>query len=72
MSTRGEIQEGILQLPTDQRQALAWWFASESATALNMTEEAALLRRGSTMADLDAGRGVPSAQKRCLLFELDH
>ena len=68
MSTLVEIQEAISELPTDERQALAVWLASQTAPVLDAKEEHKLLQSlGQAISDLDSGRGIDLEEARKLV-----
>jgi hypothetical protein len=60
MSTLVEIQDAVVRLPGNERQALQLWLNSQSEPHFTASEEARLLRSLDDAArDIDAGKGVP-------------
>jgi len=65
MSTLAEIQEAIIGLPVEERNALSTWLDSRSALAMNPQEEEILLRSlDEAIRDLDSGKGVRMEEVR--------
>ena len=54
-----EIQDAVAKLPSDEKQALLTWLASENEPEISAQEEQKLLRSLDEAArDIDAGKGV--------------
>ena len=65
MSTIGEIQEAIGQLPEKEKSVLAAWLQSQDEPLLSQQEEAKLLAALDQAAlELDAGEGIPLERVR--------
>jgi hypothetical protein len=59
MSSLAEIQEAIVELSEDERQALSAWLASQNPPTLAPHDESRLLKSlDQAMRDLDAGKGT--------------
>jgi phosphoglycerate-specific signal transduction histidine kinase len=59
MSTITEIQEAIVQLPANEKSALAVWLQSQEEPLMSEAEEAVLLARlDKAAAQLDGGEGI--------------
>jgi hypothetical protein len=65
MSTLAEIQEAIINLPDQERDALSLWLDSQNAPHLSAQDEERLLGSlDEAIRDLDAGKGVPIDEVR--------
>ena len=65
MATIAEIQEAIEKLPANEKSAIAAWLQSQEEPIISEAEEKALLARlDKAAAELDAGKGLPSARIR--------
>jgi hypothetical protein len=59
MSTLAEVQEAIVHLPENERQALSIWLRSQEPARLSDADEQVLLRSlDEAMQAIDEGRGV--------------
>jgi len=68
MSSLAEIQEAIVGLPEDERQALSAWLASQNPPTLAPEDESQLLKSlDKAMRDLDAGKGTSLSAARKLV-----
>jgi hypothetical protein len=65
MSTLIEIQDAVVQLPSNERKALQMWLNSQEEPEMTAQEEQCLLRSlDVAVRDIDAGKGVPMDEVR--------
>lgn len=68
MSSLAEIQNAIVGLAEDEREALSIWLASRTLPPLRPEDEKQLLDSlDRAMHDLDEGKGVPLSEARKLV-----
>lgn len=65
MSTLGEIQDAVAQLPHNEKKALQIWLNSQAELEMSSEEEQRLLHSlDAAMRDVDAGQGVSMDEVR--------